>query len=201
MLILQGQLHPREHLGQEQLAQRLGISKVPVREALKQLYAEGLVGHDHNRGYFVAPVDRDDADQLYRLRRWIEAELLRTARWPEPGELAELRRQVDSLAQAAAAGQQRRWRETLAALRLAIFNLSPSKTLLREATRLWQLTDRYRVLLLIRDGPLCEQAIVEALATRDRERLLSTYHEIRDRIESLLREALARLPHGHDGDA
>src|SRR6188768_3857444 len=81
-LIVRGTLLPGEHLGQTQLAERFGRSKVPVREALKLLATEGFLRHDRNRGYFVSRLDLHEARQLYSLRRWIESQLLETAEWP-----------------------------------------------------------------------------------------------------------------------
>ena len=80
-LIVRGTILPGEHLGQTQLAKRFGRSKVPIREALKLLSTEGFLRHDRNRGYFVAPLEYAEAVQLYKLRRWLEIELLETAEW------------------------------------------------------------------------------------------------------------------------
>ncbi|MDX9874457.1 MAG: GntR family transcriptional regulator [Spongiibacteraceae bacterium] len=195
LLILQGVLFPHEHLGQTELARRFGMSKVPVREALKQLAAEGLVRHDHNRGYFVAPLSRGEAEELYQLRRWVESELLRTARWPDAAELAALRQQVEHVCQPCEPSERAAWFEALTALRRAILELSPKRTLLREALRLWTLTDRYRALLPTDKSTAAERALVDALAARDRDALLAAYHADRDRIEAAVRGALERLPH------
>jgi len=51
--ILAGELSPGEQIRQADWADRLGVSRVPIPEALKALAAEGLLNHDHNRGYFV----------------------------------------------------------------------------------------------------------------------------------------------------
>ena len=93
-LIVRGTLLPGEHLGQTQLAERFGRSKVPIREALKLLATEGFLRHDRNRGYFVAPLEIDEARQLYKLRRWLEAQLLETAEWPDAATIADLREQL-----------------------------------------------------------------------------------------------------------
>lgn len=77
-LINRGQLPPGLQLRQSDLADRFGISRVPVREALKLLAAESIIEHDPNRGFFVAPLSTDEARQLYRLRHLLEAELLST---------------------------------------------------------------------------------------------------------------------------
>jgi len=185
-LIVRGVLSPGEHLRQSELAQRFGRSKVPIREALKQLTAEGLLRHDQNRGYFVAGLSLEEARQLYRLRRWLESELLARARWPDEEEIAAFRLRFQMLDELDKPGDRTRWIAALRALRHDMFDLSPDKLLLREALRLWTLTDRYRSILPRDASGSAERQLVEAFASRDREALLTAYHTDRDRIESLL---------------
>ena len=188
--ILRGLIGPGDHLGQAELAAQFGMSKVPVREALKQLCAEGLLSHDHNRGYFVARLSRDEARQLYTLRRWIEAELLATADWPNAKQLTGLRKLMKAVSQPVTRENREEWLASLAELRHTIFDLSPQKILLREALRLWTLTDRYRSILPAARSAANEQELVEALEAQDRNALLRAYASSRDRIEALLEDAL-----------
>ena len=143
-LITRGALLPGEHLGQTQLASRFGRSKVPIREALKHLATEGFLRYDRNRGYFVAPLDYEEASQLYKLRRWLEAELLKSVRWPTAKEVDGFRQQFDALEKINQDKEYSKWSRALENLRYSIFDLSPDKLLLREAIRAWRLTDRYR---------------------------------------------------------
>jgi len=192
--ILRGMLHPGEHLSQTKLAEDYLVSKVPVREALKQLHAEGLLQHDRNRGYFVARTSRSEARQLYRLRRWLESELLRTANWPDEGQLAKLRDLLEIVSKPLPTSDRERWMDALGKMRFMIFDLSPDKYLLREARRLWNLTDRFRALLPPDKSASGERALIEAIAARDRKQLLAAYDADRTRIESVLEETLESLP-------
>ncbi len=189
-LIIRGTLAPGEHLGQAELATRFNISKVPIREALKQLAAEGMLRHDHNRGYFVAGLSLEEARQLYRLRRWIESELLGSARWPDQKEVAAFRHGFEVVDRHASDGDHAAWAETLKELRRSIFDLSPDKVLLREALRLWSLTDRYRAALPRDMAQSAERALVDALERRDRSALLGAYHSHRDQVEAALADVL-----------
>ncbi len=189
-LIIRGTLAPGEHLGQAELATRFDISKVPIREALKQLAAESLLRHDLNRGYFVAPLSLDEARQLYRLRRWIESELLSGARWPDSNEIAAFRRGFEQLDELARQGNHVAWADKLKEVRGSIFELSPDKILLREAFRLWSLTDRYRALLPRTSVDSAERALVDAMERRDRSDLLASYHSARDVVEAALADVL-----------
>jgi DNA-binding GntR family transcriptional regulator len=70
--IQQGQLKPGEWLRQERLAQELGVSQMPVREALKELAAEGLIEYLPFRGVRVMEYSADDVEDLYAQRSFLE---------------------------------------------------------------------------------------------------------------------------------
>jgi DNA-binding GntR family transcriptional regulator len=189
ILIVRGSISPGEHLGQTELAARFGMSKVPIREALKLLAAEGLLRHDRNRGYFVAHLRLEEAMQFYKLRRWLESELLATARWPTETEIRDFQKRFDQLDELERLKKRAAWTDLLGKLRYDILDLSPQKLLLREATRLWTLTDRYRALLPREVGASFERFLIDAMAMRDRNALLAAYHKDRDRIETTLQQA------------
>jgi DNA-binding GntR family transcriptional regulator len=65
--IFSGELRADERIDQDQLAADLGVSKLPVREALIALEAEGLVTNQPHRGSFVAPLSRDDVRDHYAI--------------------------------------------------------------------------------------------------------------------------------------
>jgi DNA-binding GntR family transcriptional regulator len=70
--ILRGQLPKGEPIRQDALATELGISKIPLREALARLEQEGLLINHPNRGYYVEAMSRDQVDEIYALRLSIE---------------------------------------------------------------------------------------------------------------------------------
>ena len=74
-----GHLRSGQKILQEQLAARYGVSRIPLREALNELQAEGLVVHEPNRGYFVAQLRAQDMQEVYRLRELLEAEAIEAA--------------------------------------------------------------------------------------------------------------------------
>lgn len=72
--ILSGVLRPGDHLRQELLAQHLGASRGPTREALNRLAAEGLVAFRPRRGYSVTVLNEQDLDEIYELRHILEGQ-------------------------------------------------------------------------------------------------------------------------------
>ena len=70
--IVTGQLATDMPVRQDALAAELGISKIPLREALGRLEQEGLLTSQANRGYVVRPLSADQAEEIYALRLAIE---------------------------------------------------------------------------------------------------------------------------------
>ena len=78
--ILSGELQPGEPIRVRDLQDRMGISHIPIREAIRQLEAEGLIVAPPRRTPFVAGVDLDDLAAIYELRRMVELPTVRRAR-------------------------------------------------------------------------------------------------------------------------
>jgi DNA-binding GntR family transcriptional regulator len=77
--ILRGGFPEGEPLRQDAIADELGVSRIPVREALRQLEAEGLVTFNPHRGAVVTTLSLEDIAELFELRADIESDLLRRA--------------------------------------------------------------------------------------------------------------------------
>ena len=77
--IMRGELEPGTWLRQDELAARLGVSKIPVREALHRLAAHGLLHFERNRGVVTPTLSVTDAEEIYDLRLAIEPALLKRA--------------------------------------------------------------------------------------------------------------------------
>jgi DNA-binding GntR family transcriptional regulator len=74
--ILAGDLRPGQDFSLREIAGQLGVSIIPVREALHRLEGQGLVVTARGRSAAVAPLSREDLHAIYRLRRQIEPELV-----------------------------------------------------------------------------------------------------------------------------
>lgn len=77
--IVRGVLPPGMALRQDPIAQRFGISKIPLREALARLETEGFVVTHPGRGVFVAALRQDQIREIFHLRVLLEVDLLRHA--------------------------------------------------------------------------------------------------------------------------
>lgn len=75
--ILRNRLRPGTKLAHRELAERLGVSRTPIRESLERLYQEGYVKRIPHRGYFVAEMDAHEVVQLYETREALETFALR----------------------------------------------------------------------------------------------------------------------------
>jgi len=78
--LLEGTLQPGEELSDSALATQFKVSRGPVREALLILAEEGLVNHNHNRGFHVPRFQRGDLEQIAQVRLPLEVLALELAR-------------------------------------------------------------------------------------------------------------------------
>ncbi|HMQ38160.1 MAG TPA: GntR family transcriptional regulator, partial [Micropruina sp.] len=67
-VLASGRVRPGAQLPLDGIAQAFGVSRTPVREALKTLLGEGLIRHDHRGGYLVHAPSRDEFVELYTIR-------------------------------------------------------------------------------------------------------------------------------------
>ena len=103
--ILSGVLAPGERLVEEHLTRRFGISRAPLREALRLLGQQGLVEHLPRRGARVARLSRTDVDELFSLRDVLERFVVETALpVKDKTDLRELEATLESMASAAESG-------------------------------------------------------------------------------------------------
>lgn len=77
--MLQGTFKPGERLVETTIAEQLGVSRAPVREALAALEREGIVVHVPRRGYFVVDFTDKDIEEIYSLRLMLELGALQRA--------------------------------------------------------------------------------------------------------------------------
>lgn len=105
-----GILTPGERIVETMLVEKLGVSRVPVREALKVLHAQGIISGGGHRGYRIAAFEAGVTQQIMEVRLSLESFLLRDAiaNWRAGlGSLAALQPSIDHMKASAAAGSLR----------------------------------------------------------------------------------------------
>lgn len=108
-VILAGELLPGDQVNQAQIAEQLGVSRGPVREALGQLEEEGLIRNVPYKGTFVTAITADYIAELYSIRRVLETFAVRlAAEHATLEDLAELRAVIAEMYAAAEADDMAR---------------------------------------------------------------------------------------------
>jgi DNA-binding GntR family transcriptional regulator len=90
-MIVNGDLAPDSRINEVHLADRLQVSRTPLREALTALLAEGALTSISRRGSFVRPLSVDEFRHIYPIRALLDPEALRLSGLPSPGRMARLR--------------------------------------------------------------------------------------------------------------
>jgi len=103
--ITEGDLRPGTQLSEERLVARLGVSRNTLREAFRLLAHDGLLIHRRHRGVFVPELDEDDLIDLYRLRRTVECDVVRSLKGLDVDRLRPLRADVEAAESAASRGE------------------------------------------------------------------------------------------------
>lgn len=89
--ILKGEFNMGDRLIQEEWAEKIGVSRMPIREALRQLEVEGLVRIEPRRGAIVTPISVEDVEEIYQLRALLEGQAVeKSVPYLEEEEINEL---------------------------------------------------------------------------------------------------------------
>jgi DNA-binding GntR family transcriptional regulator len=194
--ITTGKLAPGSWIVQDTLAEQFGMSRIPVREALKTLEAEEYVTYVPHSGYRVAKLSIDDLTEVFTLRALLEEALIRDA-MPSvtDGIVEQMRRQNADMEAATAAGDLIAVGVANRAFHFLTFQESRMARTKRIVTQLWNTADAYRPLY----APLLDMAkvnsehvlMIDAMADRDVERMVALNHEHRAHALDPLRETFA----------
>lgn len=140
--ILIGGLAPGEPLNQEALADDLGVSRMPIRQALKRLQTEGLVRRLQNRRVVVTPLGREEIEDIFDMRIALEPLALRLAiPRTTPQDLRHMGHALDDVN---ADDDPASFGTRNAAYHLALVQPCGRPRLLREIRSLLDLSDRYQ---------------------------------------------------------
>lgn len=193
--ILRGELSGGFPLRQSLIASEFGVSRIPVREALSRLEAEGLVVREHNRGCAVASLSIDDLLESIEIRKALEMAALRHA-IPKL-KARDVAHAEEILARYARATRPDDWTELNLDFHLALYRPAGMPRLLRMIEDLIRGADRYLRIYISsvagRDVPMMEhRAILDAARGGDARRALRL---LESHIERTRRMLVENTPH------
>lgn len=197
-LIATGKLEPGQQVIQDALATQLGVSRVPLREALKVLEGEGQVVYHPHRGYFVADLSVADLVEVYRIRGLLEAEALSVGiplMTSDDLELIEeLMQEVKRASQsgdvAAVTNANRRFH-------FAMYEASNMPRLVRMIRTLWDATDAYRSVYMANSSNLDHmntehEAMLATLRAGDVQKFIELQEAHRENSVSAVSKVISR---------
>ncbi|MEU6039851.1 GntR family transcriptional regulator [Actinomadura sp. NPDC047616] len=176
--ITTGRLRPGAPIRQDALAEELGVSRVPLREALKTLQGEGLVSYRAHRGYFVEELSLDDLREVYRIRELLEAEAVRQAvAHLTDDDLDVLEKAQREVERASAAADVLDMAAANRTFHMTLYECARMPRLTRMIASLWDATDAYRSIYYGDDHNRRRvidehRAALDALRARDPDRAI-----------------------------
>ena len=194
--IRNGILEPGERLMEVQLAEELGISRTPVREAIRKLEQEGYVIMMPRRGTYVSSVSVNDIKEIFEIRSALES--LSTglaARRIEPDELEKLRALLTEIEGHIERRDIDKIVETDIEFHGLLYQVSRNERLVTIISNLKEQLARFRTLSMSYPGRLQEtleehRAMVEAIAAGDVEAARDAAERHMERAEETLLKAM-----------
>jgi DNA-binding GntR family transcriptional regulator len=180
--ILSGKSDPGERLVEEQLTRRLGISRAPLREALRLLAQQGLVEHVPRRGVRVATLSDRDVQELYALRDLLERHAVENA-LPvrRTSDLAGLQDALAEMREATRVSDRLRVAEAHRAFHVALVGLAGNRQLSVMYDSILVKLQLYMAINLRREAEIAQpldgvhrhERLFEAVTTNDPQAVLS----------------------------
>ncbi len=156
--ILDGTYAAGDQLRQDALAASFQVSRIPVREALIQLEAEGLVLIEPHKGAIVSAFSLEEIDDVFDLRVLLEPRMLsQSAPLLTPDDFAEIATLDEAFASAIAAQDVAQWGQLNARYHLSLYRHARQPRTLAIVTALLQTSDRFTRLQMNR-APALERA-------------------------------------------
>jgi DNA-binding GntR family transcriptional regulator len=188
---------------QGELAAEMGVSRLPVRDALKRLEAEGLIEGDELGRYTVIPFTLADAVEVYAIRRRLEPLAgAMAAERASAGELAAVSALLEQMGRIARQGRPKLYVEINTRFHMAIYEASGARRLLRMIRMLWSGIPPLTPIALgerMRNSHREHEAIVERLLARDAEGVAAALERHIANAEHELELQLARREGGPTG--
>jgi DNA-binding GntR family transcriptional regulator len=184
---------------EQELAEMLGMSRTPVREAMIRLAEEGMVEVRPRHGMRVLPVSAKDMREIYEILTSLESTAAEQVarRGLSPDELAVLQVSVDEMEEALEIDDRRRWADADERFHLLLVEYCGNERLRSLVETFWDQAHRARLITLsLRPKPTASNrdhaAVVDAIARRDAEAARKLHRKHRVRSGELLVELLTK---------
>lgn len=180
--ILKGELKPGERLMELQLAAKLGVSRTPIREAIRMLEQEGLAVTVPRKGAEVAKMTEKDMEDVLQIREALdELAAARACERISEDELAELRRTMHEFEEYTKSGNLKMIAEADVRFHDIIYHATGNSKLVNMLNNLREQMYRYRVEYLKdeKNYPILikeHSEIVDGLSGKDRDRVTAAMH-------------------------
>ncbi|MDO0930033.1 GntR family transcriptional regulator [Streptomyces sp. TG1A-8] len=162
--IVRGDLAPGAPIRQTTAAQELGLSVIPVREALKTLAGEGIVQYVPQRGYTVTELTAESVDGIFRIRDLLEAEAEASASVRLRAEdVAAMRSALEAQRAAVAAADAQATIVSNRKFHFALLDRCDNEWLLKFIRQLWEALEPHRALVYRRAAAAGDVARAEAI--------------------------------------
>jgi len=197
-------LKPGERIDEQALARDFGISRTPLREALKVLQNEGLVKLVPRRGCFVAKLSGQDVDEIYGTIGLLEgACAARAAQAATLADVARLRRVTERMAQAAAERNFKRYFDANLAAHAAIQQVGGNQwqnnviQYLRSMCRLWPYVSIGKLPGRLEESLSEHQELLDAIEAHDAARAEAVMRKHIDNTRAALKRLAGQVREGH----
>lgn len=173
--ILKGKFQPGDRLVERKLAEKLNVSRTPIREAIRMLELEGLVSHIPRVGSVVSSIDAVEVHEIYRIRAVLEGLAARmAAERIKPEQLQQLTVTLQKIEQAIIDNKIDKLEELHLDFNRLIYESAESTRLYNMITSMVDFINRFTMVGYTRPGRIAQahkehRLIVEAIKLRDGE--------------------------------
>lgn len=187
-------------LRQEEIAAEFGVSRVPVREAMRILQGEGQISYTPHQGYFIAQLDLQELEEIRRIRELLEEEAVVKA-MPNlrDEDIAAMVEAYEEMEQAGTAGDISAMNAAHTRFHFALLAASGMPRMIRILRQLWDAADPYRAVYHGEEASRHtaqkqHAALLRAAKHRDTERAVKILRDHRQQTIDRLRGALDKKP-------
>nr|WP_250324118.1 GntR family transcriptional regulator [Williamsia sp. CHRR-6] len=202
-VILDGGAPPGSPLPVATIADKFKVSPIPVREALKRLVGEGLVGHQTNGGYFVAQLTADELREIYFVRGVLEqAALARAAETAGPADIEAARAAHESLLRASEFSDARAYHQQSRVFHRALIAPCGMQRLLHMVESTWNVTEPFQLMRVATPEMVAQlhidhEQLLTAMTGRDAQTLIAVAKSHHAHLESIIVDSVTKLGVAH----